>query len=44
MGKVEINLGNNDFDFQIFNLFYKSNIPYNYNMNSNKGCLEIVFR
>ena len=37
----EINLGNNDFDIKIFNLFYKNNVPFNYNMNSNNGWLEM---
>lgn len=39
--KEEIDLGNNDFDIKIFNLFYKNNVPFNYNMNSNKGWLEM---
>ena len=37
----KINLGNNDFDIKIFNLFYKNNVPFNYNMNSNNGWLEM---
>ena len=37
----EINLGNNDFDIKIFNLFYKNNVPFNYNMTSNNGWLEM---
>ncbi len=39
--KEEIDLGNNDFDIKIFNLFYKNNVPFNYNMNSNNGWLEM---
>ena len=39
--KDEIDLGNNDFDIKIFNLFYKNNVPFNYNMVSNKGWLEM---
>ena len=39
--KKEIDLGNNDFDIKIFNLFYKNNVPFNYNMISNKGWLEM---
>ena len=39
--KEEIDLGNNDFDMKIFNLFYKNNVPFNYNMVSNKGWLEM---
>ena len=31
----------NNFIINIFNLFYKKNVPYNYNMNSNNGWLEI---
>ena len=37
----EIDLGNQDFDIKIFNLFYKSNVPFNYNMTSNNGWLEM---
>ena len=37
----EINLGNNDFDVKIFNLFYKNNVPFNYKMTSNNGWLEM---
>ena len=40
-GTLDIDLGNNDFDIKIFNLFYKNNVPFNYNMNSNKGWLEM---
>ena len=40
-GTMEIDLGSNDFDIKIFNLFYKNNVPFNYNMNSNKGWLEM---
>ncbi len=36
----EINIGNN-FDIKIFNLFYKNNVPFTYNMNSNNGWLEL---
>ena len=39
--KKEIDLGNNDFDMKIFNLFYKNNVPFNYNIKSNKGWLEM---
>ena len=39
--KEIIELGNNDFDIKIFNLFYKNNVPFNYNMISNKGWLEM---
>ena len=39
--KVVIDLGNNGFDIKIFNLFYKNNVPFNYNMISNKGWLEM---
>ena len=38
---TEINLLNNNFDIKIFNLFYKNNVPFNYNMNSNNGWLEM---
>lgn len=37
----EIDLGNQDFDIKIFNLFYKSNVPFNYNITSNNGWLEM---
>ena len=37
----EINLGNNDFNIKIFNLFYKNNVPFNYKMTSNNGWLEL---
>ena len=37
----EINLGNNDFDIKMFNLFYKNNVPFNYKMTSNNGWLEM---
>jgi transcriptional regulator NrdR family protein len=36
----EIIIGNN-FDIKIFNLFYKNNVPFNYNINSNNGWLEM---
>ena len=39
--ETEINLYNNNFDIKIFNLFYKNNVPFNYNMNSNNGWLEM---
>ena len=39
--KEIIDLGNKDFDIKIFNLFYKNNVPFNYNMISNKGFLEM---
>ena len=39
--KEVIDLGNKDFDIKIFNLFYKNNVPFNYNMISNKGWLEM---
>ena len=37
----EINIGNNDFDIKLFNLFYKNNVPFNYKMTSNNGWLEM---
>ena len=39
--KIEINIGNNNFHIKLFNLFFKQNIPFNYNMNSNNGWLEM---
>jgi hypothetical protein len=36
-----IDLLNNNFDIKIFNLFYKNYVPFNYNMNSNNGWLEM---
>ncbi len=39
--KKEIKLGNNNFDIKIFNLFFKKNVPFNYNMTSNNGWLEL---
>ena len=30
-----------NFDIKIFNLFYKNNVPFNYNMTSNNGWLEM---
>ena len=41
INKEKIDLGNNGFDIKIFNLFYKNNVPFNYNMKSNKGWLEM---
>ena len=32
---------NNSFIINIFNLFFKKNVPFNYNMNSNNGWLEM---
>ena len=32
---------NNNFDIKIFNLFYKKNVPFNYNITSNNGWLEL---
>ena len=40
-GSVEKDLGSNNFDIKLFNLFYKNHVPFNYNMNSNKGWLEM---
>ena len=37
----EIKLGNNDFNIKIYNIFFKNNVPFNYNMNSNNGWLEM---
>ena len=37
---IEINIGNNNFHLKLFNLFFKNNIPFNYNMSSNNGWLE----
>ncbi len=31
----------NNFIINIFNLFFKKNVPFNYNMNSNNGWLEM---
>ena len=39
--KIEINIGNNNFHIKLFNLFFKNNIPFCYNMNSNNGWLEM---
>ena len=39
--KIEINIGNNNFHIKLFNLFFKNNVPFNYNMNSNNGWLEM---
>ena len=39
--KIEINLGNSNFHIKLFNLFFKNNVPFNYNMNSNNGWLEM---
>jgi hypothetical protein len=38
---TEINLSNSAFNIKIFNLFYKNNIPFNYQMTSNRGWLEM---
>ena len=37
----EIKLGNVDFNIKMFNIFFKNNVPFNYNMNSNNGWLEM---
>ena len=37
----EIKLGNANFNIKIFNIFYKNNVPFNYNMSSNNGWLEM---
>ena len=37
---IEINIGNNNFHLKLFNLFFKNNVPFNYNINSNNGWLE----
>ena len=37
----EINIGNANFDLKIFNIFFKNNVPFNYNMNSNNEWLEL---
>ena len=39
--KIEINIGNNNFHIKLFNLFFKNNVPFSYNMNSNNGWLEM---
>ena len=39
--KIEINVGNNNFHIKLFNLFFKNNVPFCYNMNSNNGWLEM---
>ena len=39
--ETEIDLGSQKFDIKIFNLFYKNNVPFNYNMTSNNGWLEM---
>ena len=39
--KIEISIGNNNFHIKLFNLFFKNNVPFNYNMNSNNGWLEM---
>ena len=39
--KIEINIGNSNFHIKLFNLFFKNNVPFNYNMNSNNGWLEM---
>jgi hypothetical protein len=38
--KVEIKLCGN-YQIKIFNVFFKKNAPFNYNMNSNNGWLEV---
>ena len=37
----EITLGNSNFNIKMFNIFFKNNVPFNYNMNSNNGWLEM---
>ena len=37
----EIKIGNNNFNIKIFNLFFKGDVPFNYNMSSNNGWLEM---
>ena len=37
----EIKIGNNNFNIKIFNIFFKGDVPFNYNMNSNNGWLEM---
>ena len=37
----EIKLGNANFNIKMFNIFFKNNVPFNYNMNSNNGWLEM---
>ena len=36
-----IDLYDNEYDIKLYNLFYKGNVPFNYNMNSNNGWLEM---
>ena len=38
--KIELNL-TAPFQLRIFNLFFKKNVPFNYNMTSNNGWLEV---
>ena len=38
--KIEINIGNSNFHIKLFNIFFKCNVPFNYNMNSNNGWLD----
>jgi hypothetical protein len=37
----EIKIGNANFNIKIFNIFFKGDVPFNYNMNSNNGWLEM---
>ena len=37
----EIKLGNTNFNIKMFNIFFKNNVPFNYNMSSNNGWLEM---
>ena len=37
----EIKLGNSNFNIKLYNIFFKSNVPFNYNMRSNNGWLEM---
>ena len=37
----EIKLGNANFNIKMFNIFFKNNVPFNYNMSSNNGWLEM---
>ena len=39
--KIEINIGNNNFHMKLFNIFFKINVPFCYNMSSNNGWIEL---
>ena len=41
--KIEINL-NENFILKFFNLFFKKNVPFNYNMTSNNNWLELFLK